>query len=109
MAADNNTWEVDRVMLQTFTKRKRSSNKRVAKMEKLRELPIQTLGRLSVDGIASQYRSQQGECYYCERPLSPTTLSIDHYRPLGAGGLNQDDNIVLSCHTCNNTKDNDWN
>ena len=41
------------------------------------------------------------ECQYCG---SKENLEIDHIIPLSQGGTNEDDNLITSCHRCNNLK-----
>lgn len=43
-------------------------------------------------------------CAYCGRKLTASTLSLDHVNPLGDGGSNAIDNIVLSCRRDNRYK-----
>lgn len=46
----------------------------------------------------------QAECAYCQRYLTPGTLSLDHVIPLSAGGENAWSNIALACRKCNRYK-----
>jgi 5-methylcytosine-specific restriction endonuclease McrA len=41
-----------------------------------------------------------GPCVYCGAPAS----SIDHVRPLAAGGDETEDNLVPACDGCNRSK-----
>ncbi len=45
-----------------------------------------------------------GRCYWCERPLTPDIVEFDHYMPIELGGADTDENIVLSCFSCNRHK-----
>jgi 5-methylcytosine-specific restriction endonuclease McrA len=41
-------------------------------------------------------------CFYCGRtPDKAVELRVDHIMPVNAGGSNDDDNLVTSCHDCN--------
>ena len=45
------------------------------------------------------------ECYYCDTKFGDGhPPEVDHFYPLGLGGSNADDNIVLCCDTCNSSK-----
>lgn len=52
------------------------------------------------------------ECKYCGFSLSKsfdfTALSIDHIRPVSAGGNNSMENLVVSCLPCNAMAGNKW-
>lgn len=47
--------------------------------------------------------AQGGLCFYCSRSLSQGWV-MDHKIPLSRGGTNAQDNLVLCCAKCNNTK-----
>jgi 5-methylcytosine-specific restriction endonuclease McrA len=47
-----------------------------------------------------------GRCAYCYEPLAAETIEIEHFMPLSRGGLNNEENIVPSCRTCNRQKHN---
>ena len=48
----------------------------------------------------------QGRCAYCLSPeqMMGVVFEVDHIMPRSAGGLNQLDNLCLSCPTCNRHK-----
>ncbi len=46
----------------------------------------------------------EGICYYCEKKLPQTQLTMDHKVPLSRGGLSSRSNVVLSCVSCNSKK-----
>lgn len=52
--------------------------------------------------IKQQYERQKGKCYYCGCKL--TRYHVDHIIPLIRGGSNGPDNLVITCHTCNEKK-----
>ncbi len=43
-------------------------------------------------------------CFYCNKPLTPTTLGKDHMTPLCRGGTDYADNLVPCCYSCNSRK-----
>lgn len=43
-------------------------------------------------------------CVFCQKSLKLTESTLDHYIPLGRGGSNENDNLVLSCKKCNHEK-----
>lgn len=46
-------------------------------------------------------------CHYCNEPLTFQTSTIDHIVPRSQGGANADENLVLACFPCNQTKGDD--
>lgn len=48
--------------------------------------------------------SEAKNCYWCNTKLKNLKPHIDHYVPLSKGGTHTLDNIVISCPTCNLTK-----
>jgi len=54
----------------------------------------------------------EGKCYYCKRKVhlkgregpKKNRAVIDHYIPIIGGGSDNVNNLVLSCHECNNKK-----
>lgn len=47
-----------------------------------------------------------GKCHWCGESLEPEEASFDHYMPLGLGGSDGIENIVLACAPCNLSKGN---
>jgi hypothetical protein len=45
-------------------------------------------------------------CQYCGKVFPPSQLTLDHILPRCKGGLSTWENLVASCKTCNNRKDN---
>ena len=45
-----------------------------------------------------------GKCFYCEKPLQISEMTIDHFIPKLKGGSNTIDNFVPSCDKCNRLK-----
>ena len=61
-------------------------------------------GKLS-RGLIDLLRSEQGDkCPYCFTSLSKVGFHLDHYVPIIRGGRNIDDNMQLTCPTCNYKK-----
>lgn len=52
------------------------------------------------------YYRDHGKCMYCEEPLTIRTLTYDHVVPRVKGGKHTWENVVASCASCNNLKDN---
>lgn len=52
------------------------------------------------------YMRDKGICAYCGCHLKykPNGFHIDHIVPLAHGGNNEDDNLTLSCASCNESK-----
>ncbi len=53
-----------------------------------------------------QRKTSTGICYYCERKVTFSELTMDHLVPLARGGRSTKDNLVPSCKDCNNRKKN---
>lgn len=45
-------------------------------------------------------------CQYCRKKFPPAKLELEHVLPRSRGGGSTWDNLVASCHTCNNRKAN---
>lgn len=50
------------------------------------------------------YERDKGKCAYCGRFLEKDNFCIDHIIPLSRGGNNEDDNLTVSCRSCNSRK-----
>jgi len=66
---------------------------------------------MSYSYISKKLRQQiaqqaQYRCGYCLSPeiLTGAAMEIDHLVPETRGGLTQEDNLWLACHTCNKLK-----
>jgi len=57
---------------------------------------------------AAAYRTQNGLCYWCGRPMAAGVpedeLTADHLVPLHDGGKTRAGNIVAACRECNNLR-----
>lgn len=51
-------------------------------------------------------RMYQRKCYYCKKPLTLETVTIDHFIPQSKGGKNNIENLYPSCGDCNTKKGN---
>lgn len=45
-------------------------------------------------------------CWYCGKEMEPSKLTKDHVFPRSKGGVNEMDNIIMVCKTCNSSKGN---
>ena len=45
-------------------------------------------------------------CWYCGKEMEPSKLTKDHVFPKSKGGVNDMDNIIMVCKTCNSSKGN---
>lgn len=50
---------------------------------------------------------RRAHCHWCRKPLTPATATLDHRVPLGRGGTNRRDNLVLACGGCNRDRGSD--
>ena len=72
------------------------------------------IARNSFDKIPNRVRlfretlfyRDHGICVYCEKPLTVSEVTFDHYVPRYAGGGTSWDNIVCACARCNSAKGN---
>lgn len=46
----------------------------------------------------------RGKCYYCEKQVIPTELTMDHVVSIIRGGKSTKNNVVPACKKCNNKK-----
>lgn len=51
-----------------------------------------------------QQKTSSGACYYCDRKVGFSNLTMDHVIPLARGGRSTKDNLVPSCRECNTRK-----
>lgn len=49
---------------------------------------------------------QNNKCYYCKKPLTRSTATLDHVIPISKVKQHSIRNCVVACFTCNNNKDN---
>lgn len=57
-------------------------------------------GQFTAADVLLQFKSQKGKCWWCGCELS-SDYHADHLIPLSRGGTNHPENIVVSCPTCN--------
>jgi 5-methylcytosine-specific restriction endonuclease McrA len=80
--------------------------------EKRRIKKLGATGSHTAADIKLQYRSQNGKCWHCNKPLNGV-FEVDHLIPLDRGGSNWPNNLVCSCQFCNRSKNNklthEWN
>jgi 5-methylcytosine-specific restriction endonuclease McrA len=49
--------------------------------------------------------AEQGHrCAYCLARLPPAAATVDHILPIALGGGSEDENLVVTCHDCNQAK-----
>lgn len=58
-------------------------------------------GTLSSNIVDILMSEQDGKCVYCFADLADVGFHLDHFMPVVLGGKNEDDNIQLTCPTCN--------
>lgn len=58
---------------------------------------------LTKEDILYKLKEQNNKCFYCKTDISKN-YTVDHKLPLCRGGLNEVENIVMSCIKCNARK-----
>ena len=56
--------------------------------------------------IRERMLSKSNKCFWCEKKLTIESSTIDHVIPLSRGGLDNNNNRVLSCPECNQSRGN---
>lgn len=69
--------------------------------------PITKVKRKGYRKIKLRMLSKNPACYWCKCHLEDETATVDHVIPLSRGGLDNDNNRVLACESCNNKRGND--
>jgi 5-methylcytosine-specific restriction enzyme A len=46
----------------------------------------------------------KGKCYYCDSPVPPKDLTMEHIVPISRGGKSTKSNVVPACKECNTKK-----
>jgi 5-methylcytosine-specific restriction endonuclease McrA len=49
-------------------------------------------------------KCDKGLCHYCNQPIPPKDLTMDHLVPVIRGGKSTKGNLVTSCKDCNTKK-----
>lgn len=52
------------------------------------------------------YKRDNGECYFCKKPLELNQSTLDHYLPKSKKGTMDVFNLVICCKKCNKLKGN---
>lgn len=50
------------------------------------------------------HNKTDGHCAYCGFPLKITDMQVDHVIPLNRGGLDEKENMLPACRSCNHYK-----
>lgn len=77
-----------------------SAHRRRARMK-------QVQGSYTRRDLDNLYDEQGGRCLYCGIRLFrdiPYDIHVDHIQPISRGGLNNPDNLALTCQSCNLSK-----
>lgn len=70
-------------------------------------LPVKEKRKSSYKQEKRKLLKKTNRCHWCNIPLNFKTATIDHVIPLTRGGLNNLNNMVLSCDSCNNKRGSD--
>ena len=55
---------------------------------------------------AAVFQREGHKCAYCGKAGKPVKLELDHVLPKASGGVDRYDNLVVACHSCNQSKAN---
>lgn len=56
-----------------------------------------------------QIRERDGDCcHWCNQYLWEWEMTLDHLIPISRGGSHSNDNLVIACFTCNNSRGNSF-
>lgn len=47
------------------------------------------------------WHGQGGLCYYCVHPIPLRSSHLEHKHPVSRGGFDNEENLCVSCQTCN--------
>ena len=56
------------------------------------------------NALKEAFKIHGGNCFYCEKEVKGTDLSIDHAEPVAAGGKNDLQNLLIAHKDCNTGK-----
>lgn len=60
-------------------------------------------GAYTVDDVQRQRQKQRNLCFWCSEPVD-LNFHVDHIIPISRYGTNWPANIVITCHSCNESK-----
>jgi hypothetical protein len=84
----------------------------IAYQQNLRALKMRVDGVITGDDVRLQKKSQNGLCWWCDKPHGDN-WQLDHRVPLSRAGTNTAGNICCACRHCNASKHNylpyEWN
>lgn len=52
----------------------------------------------------SVWNKGDGKCVYCGSNLDEKNFTVDHIYPRSLGGDDKEDNLAISCRSCNSSK-----
>ena len=61
------------------------------------------VGTYTAADVLAQHDRQKGRCFWCHEEAG-SVYHVDHVTPLALGGSNGPENIVITCPTCNLSK-----
>lgn len=92
-------------VLEQNRKWKRDNPLKVNRINRLRKDTLRNAEGTYTSFDLERIREEQGNtCPGCFRSFESVPPTIDHYVPLSKGGVNNQTNIQLLCHSCNCSK-----
>lgn len=98
---ENNLENVRR-MSRDWNRRNPESVKRSKALRRARQYGIE--GAFTREDVAKQMQAQKQRCHWCSAKIKASNYHVDHRIPLARGGSNGAENIVISCPSCNLSK-----
>jgi len=84
-----------------YTRQYRKKNRAWNLIQKLKRRLREKNGKgITIEDILTQLKLQNEKCFYCKKDIS-NSYTIDHKLALSKGGLNNKENMVLACLSCN--------
>lgn len=93
-------WENFEEILGSEKRRKKDKHRAQRRADAMRDVP----GFHTKDDVAAIWEAQQGQCYYCGKPVARESAKKDHMKSVADGGAEWPSNIALTCFDCNHTK-----
>ena len=93
----------DKILKKRNDKRKTVEGRLIRRNERLKRRSIEKSGNVD-NSYIKEIANNRSKCYWCNVDIKNKKFHIDHYIPISNGGTHTKDNIVITCPTCNMSK-----